>query len=210
MSSESVCLVARSWVDVGSFHTRLFGAVYFDIASVREFLHTPWYRNDSLSFSRFNTRLFLFSWFFLQRHSVIFWIYPRRLTIHCMHITKHYQFISADLVTSQFVFPQHTTETKLPSFLLLAICSVWTENGKPDPRSIVLSQASSTKKCRMPFMCTLLIWHICSSVFICCKLHESYVGGKERPLPIVRVTLSPVSNPRQSVTISCLENINME
>jgi hypothetical protein len=28
MSSESVCQVARSWVDVGSFHTRLFGVVY--------------------------------------------------------------------------------------------------------------------------------------------------------------------------------------
>jgi hypothetical protein len=28
MSSESVCQVARSWVDVGRFHTRLFGFVY--------------------------------------------------------------------------------------------------------------------------------------------------------------------------------------
>jgi len=28
MSSESVCQVARSGVDVGSFHTRLFGVVY--------------------------------------------------------------------------------------------------------------------------------------------------------------------------------------
>jgi len=28
MSSESVCQVARRWVDVGSFHTRLFGVVY--------------------------------------------------------------------------------------------------------------------------------------------------------------------------------------
>jgi len=27
MSSEAVCQVAR-WVDVGSFHTRLFGVVY--------------------------------------------------------------------------------------------------------------------------------------------------------------------------------------
>jgi hypothetical protein len=41
MSSESVRQVARSWVDVGSLHTRLFGAVYFDIASVRKFLDTP-------------------------------------------------------------------------------------------------------------------------------------------------------------------------
>ena len=28
MSNGSVCQVARSWVDVGSFHTRLFGVVY--------------------------------------------------------------------------------------------------------------------------------------------------------------------------------------
>jgi hypothetical protein len=28
MSSKSVCQVARSWVEVGSFHTRLFGIVY--------------------------------------------------------------------------------------------------------------------------------------------------------------------------------------
>ena len=28
MSSESVCQVAHSWVEVGSFHTRLFGVVY--------------------------------------------------------------------------------------------------------------------------------------------------------------------------------------
>jgi hypothetical protein len=43
MSSESVCQVARSWVDVGSFHMRLFEVVYFAIASVREFLETPSY-----------------------------------------------------------------------------------------------------------------------------------------------------------------------
>jgi hypothetical protein len=40
MSSESVFQVARSWVDVGSFHTRLLGVAYFAIASVREFLDT--------------------------------------------------------------------------------------------------------------------------------------------------------------------------
>jgi hypothetical protein len=28
MSNESVCQVARSWMDVGSFHTHLFGVVY--------------------------------------------------------------------------------------------------------------------------------------------------------------------------------------
>jgi hypothetical protein len=43
MSSESVCQAARSWQDVCSFHTRLFGVWYFAIASVREFLDTPSY-----------------------------------------------------------------------------------------------------------------------------------------------------------------------
>jgi hypothetical protein len=43
MSIESVCQVARSWVGVGSFHTPLFGDVYFSIASVREYLDTPSY-----------------------------------------------------------------------------------------------------------------------------------------------------------------------
>jgi len=28
MSSELVCQVAHSWVDVGGFHTRLFGVIY--------------------------------------------------------------------------------------------------------------------------------------------------------------------------------------
>jgi hypothetical protein len=44
MSSELVCEVARSWVDVGSFHARLFGVVYFAITSVREFLDAPSYK----------------------------------------------------------------------------------------------------------------------------------------------------------------------
>jgi hypothetical protein len=43
MSIESVCQVVRSWVGVGSFHTPLFGVVYFSIASVREYLDTPSY-----------------------------------------------------------------------------------------------------------------------------------------------------------------------
>jgi hypothetical protein len=30
MSSDSVCQVARSWVDVGSFHTCLLGVVYMN------------------------------------------------------------------------------------------------------------------------------------------------------------------------------------
>jgi hypothetical protein len=40
MSSESVCQVARSWVEVGSFQ---IGVVYFAIVSVRELLDTPSY-----------------------------------------------------------------------------------------------------------------------------------------------------------------------
>jgi hypothetical protein len=38
MSSESVCQVARSWVDVGSFHTRLFIIFMICTASVRNIL----------------------------------------------------------------------------------------------------------------------------------------------------------------------------
>jgi len=66
MSSESVCQVARSWVDVGSFHMRLFGVVYVTCgdfhdgsekgtASVHQILCQSWekcYRdphNDSTS-----------------------------------------------------------------------------------------------------------------------------------------------------------------
>jgi hypothetical protein len=36
MSSESVCLVARIWVDVGNFHTRLSGVVYVTCANFRD------------------------------------------------------------------------------------------------------------------------------------------------------------------------------
>jgi hypothetical protein len=42
MSSESVCQVARSWVDVGSFLTSLFGVVYVTCgdAAARRRLHS--------------------------------------------------------------------------------------------------------------------------------------------------------------------------
>jgi hypothetical protein len=43
MSSESVCQVARSWVDVGSFHTRLVVRFMIFTASVRNILDTPSY-----------------------------------------------------------------------------------------------------------------------------------------------------------------------
>jgi hypothetical protein len=36
MFSESVCQVARSWVDVGRFHTRLFGAMYVTCGHVHD------------------------------------------------------------------------------------------------------------------------------------------------------------------------------
>jgi hypothetical protein len=36
MSGESVCHVARSWVDVGSFHARLFGVVYVTCGEFRD------------------------------------------------------------------------------------------------------------------------------------------------------------------------------
>jgi hypothetical protein len=38
MSSESVCQVARRWVDVGSFHTRLEVRFMIFTASVRNIL----------------------------------------------------------------------------------------------------------------------------------------------------------------------------
>jgi hypothetical protein len=43
MSSESVCQVARSWVDVGSFHTRFVVRFMNFTASVRNILDTPPY-----------------------------------------------------------------------------------------------------------------------------------------------------------------------
>jgi hypothetical protein len=43
MSSESVCQVARSWVDVGSFHTRLVVRFMIFKASVRNILNIPSY-----------------------------------------------------------------------------------------------------------------------------------------------------------------------
>jgi len=36
MSNESVCQVARSWVDVGSFHMCLFGIVYMTCGNFRD------------------------------------------------------------------------------------------------------------------------------------------------------------------------------
>jgi hypothetical protein len=66
MSRESVCQVARSWVEVGSFHVRLFGVVYVNCgdfhdgsdkgtASVHQILCQSWEKcygdphNDSTS-----------------------------------------------------------------------------------------------------------------------------------------------------------------
>jgi hypothetical protein len=42
MSSESVCQVARSWLDVGSFHTHLM-VRFMIFTSVRNILNTPLY-----------------------------------------------------------------------------------------------------------------------------------------------------------------------
>jgi hypothetical protein len=36
ISSESVCQVARSWVDVRSFHTRLFGVAYVSCGDLHD------------------------------------------------------------------------------------------------------------------------------------------------------------------------------
>jgi hypothetical protein len=43
MSSESVCQFAHSWVDMGSFHTRLVVRFMIFTASVRNILDTPLY-----------------------------------------------------------------------------------------------------------------------------------------------------------------------
>jgi ABC-type anion transport system duplicated permease subunit len=43
MSSESVCQVARSWVDVGRFHKRLVAKFMIFTASVWNILDTPSY-----------------------------------------------------------------------------------------------------------------------------------------------------------------------
>jgi hypothetical protein len=43
MFSESVCQVARSWVEVGSFYTRLVVRFTIFTASVRNILDTPSY-----------------------------------------------------------------------------------------------------------------------------------------------------------------------
>jgi hypothetical protein len=40
MSSDSLCQVARSWVDVGSFNTRIFIIYIIFTASVRNILDT--------------------------------------------------------------------------------------------------------------------------------------------------------------------------
>jgi hypothetical protein len=39
MSTESVCRVTRSWVEVGSFHTRLFGVLYVTFGEAAARLH---------------------------------------------------------------------------------------------------------------------------------------------------------------------------
>jgi hypothetical protein len=71
----SVCQVSRSWVDVGSFHTRLFGAMYMtcgnfhdgsekETANVHQILSQSWekcYRdphNDSTSLLGPNLELY--------------------------------------------------------------------------------------------------------------------------------------------------------
>jgi hypothetical protein len=43
MSSGSVCQVARCWVEVGSFHTRLVVSFMIFTESVRNILDTPSY-----------------------------------------------------------------------------------------------------------------------------------------------------------------------
>jgi hypothetical protein len=46
MSSKSVCQVARSWLDVGSFHTRLVAWFMIFKAPVRNILGSSLYTSD--------------------------------------------------------------------------------------------------------------------------------------------------------------------
>jgi hypothetical protein len=52
MSSESVWQVARSWLDVGSFHTRLVVRFMHFTASVRNILDTPSYKTVPVTMER--------------------------------------------------------------------------------------------------------------------------------------------------------------
>jgi hypothetical protein len=56
MSSESVCQVARSWVDVGSSHTHLVVRFMIFTASVRSILDAPSY-NESRAVHNYRYRL---------------------------------------------------------------------------------------------------------------------------------------------------------
>jgi hypothetical protein len=55
MSSESVCQIARSWMEVGSFHTRLVVRFVIFTASVRNILDTASYYFKELSKFLMNT-----------------------------------------------------------------------------------------------------------------------------------------------------------
>jgi hypothetical protein len=70
MSSESVCQVARSWVDVGSFHTRLVVRFMNLTASVRNILDTTSYFALNKIFSGH------------QRRHVVGWRVNRRYEDH--------------------------------------------------------------------------------------------------------------------------------
>jgi hypothetical protein len=62
MSSESVCQVTRSWVDVGSFHTRLVVRFVTLTASVRYSLDTPSYRLPYIASPRADTTNITVTW----------------------------------------------------------------------------------------------------------------------------------------------------
>jgi hypothetical protein len=51
MSSESVCQVAHSWVDMGSFHTSLFGVVYMKMLVAKDDFETSVYEYSAATLS---------------------------------------------------------------------------------------------------------------------------------------------------------------
>jgi hypothetical protein len=79
MSSESVCLAARCWVEVGSFRTRLLVMFMIFTASVRNILDSPSYN------------LTMYSLLF-PLHGVI-----RRIRIIVSLIVKHHKDIGVSV-----------------------------------------------------------------------------------------------------------------
>jgi hypothetical protein len=78
MSSESVCQVARSWVKVGSFRTRLV-VMLMNSTSVRNILGTPLYTVISALMGLNTVRLVIFTRSRIKIRQII------HVRSHCAH-----------------------------------------------------------------------------------------------------------------------------